>query len=94
MNMETITTLIKAIRRSPYKFTPYQVEIADKIFNLITKKDYQELGRLVNTIKSQDDYEFIHYAFYHKYEFGWLSWVQKSCSNDQCVKYGLYSYNF
>lgn len=92
--METISEHVKTLRRSPYKFTPYQTEIADRIFELITEKNYQELGKLVNSIKSEGDYEYIHYAFYNKYEFGWLSKVQKTCSNDQCVKYGLYNYNF
>ena len=92
--METIAGYIKSLRRSPFKFTPYQTEMAEKIFELITNEDYKELGKLVNTINSKENYEYIHYAFYHKYEFGWLSMVQKTCSNDQCVKYGLYYYNF
>jgi len=70
------------------------MEMADKIFDLITEKKYKELGNLVNTIKSKDDYEYIHYAFYYRFEFGWLSWIQKSCTNDQCIEYGLYNYHF
>ena len=92
--MKTITKHIHAIRRSPFKFTPYQLDMAEKIFTLLTEKNYKELGNLVNTIKSREDYEFIHYAFYYRFEFGWLSWIQKTCSDDQCVKYGLYNYNF
>ena len=92
--METVSEHVKQLRRSPFKFTPYQTEMADKIFELITNEEYKELGKLVNTIRFKDDYEFIHYAFYHKYEFGWLSWAQKNCSKDQCIKYGFYHYNF
>jgi len=92
--MTTISREIQAIRRSPFKFTPYQIEMADKIFDLITKKNYRDLGKLVNSIKSKNDYEYIHYAFYHRFEFGWLSWIQKSCTDDQCMKYGLYNYDF
>ena len=92
--MEIIAKQAESIGRATHYFSPYQIQMADKIFELITRKDYKEIGKLVNTIRTKVDYKYIHYAFYHKYEFGWLSWVQKYCSNDQCIKYGLYNYNF
>ena len=92
--MGTITEQIKALRRTPFKFTLYQVETAEKIYKYVEEKDFKELGKLVCTIKSKTDYKFIHYAFYQKHEYGWLYQVQKSCTCQQCVKYGFYNYNF
>ena len=75
-------------------FTSYQVAMADKIYNLLLERNFEELGKLVNTIQTKTDYEYVHYAFYDKHEFGWLAHVQKLCSNDACVKYGFYNYDF
>ena len=82
------------LKGSGHKFTSYQVEMADMIFKLILAGDFKELGKLVNTIKTKIDYEYIHYVFYDKYEFGWLAAVQKYLSYNECVKYGFYNYNF
>ena len=75
-------------------FTSYQVAMADKIYNLLLERDFEELGRLVNTIRTKTDYEYVHYAFYDKHEFGWLAYVQKQCSYEACVRYGFYNYDF
>lgn len=75
-------------------FTSYQVAMADKIYSLLLEKNFKELGKLVNTIPTKTDYEYIHYAFYDKHEFGWLGYVQKHCSWEECRKYGFYNYDF
>ena len=75
-------------------FTSYHVPMADKIFNLLLERDFEALGKLVYTINTKVDYEYIHYAFYDKHEFGWLARVQKHCSYEACMKYGFYNYNF
>lgn len=90
-------TTIKTSNRlicSGHIITPYQAEMADKIFSLLQTKNFKELGKLVNTIKLKSDYEYIHYAFYDKHEFSWLSHVEKHCSYTECVKYGFYNFNF
>lgn len=74
--------------------TPYHEVMADKIFSLLQAKNFKERGKLVNTIKLKSDYEYIHYAFYDKHEFSWLSHIEKHCSYNECVKYGFYNYNF
>jgi hypothetical protein len=79
---------------SGHVFTTYQVAMADQIFNLIQNRDYKELGKLVNTVKTKMDYEYIHYAFYDKHEFGWLAHVEKKCSYEECIRYGFYNYDF
>jgi hypothetical protein len=68
--------------------------MADKIYTMLLERDFEALGRLVNTIKTKVDYEYIHYAFYDKDEFGWLSHVQKHCSYEECIIYGFYNYDF
>jgi hypothetical protein len=75
-------------------FTSYQVAIADKIYMLLLERSFEELGKLVNTIPTKTDYEYIHYAFYDKHELGWLAQVQKHCSYESCKKYGFYNYEF
>ncbi len=75
-------------------FTSYQVDMADKIYNLLLEKNFKELGNIVNSIPTKADYEYIHYAFYDKHEFGWLAYVEKQCSYYECIKYGLYNYNY
>jgi hypothetical protein len=92
--METTIKASNVLIGSGQVFTSYQVAMADKIYNLLLERDYKELGRLVNTINTKVDYEYIHYAFYDKHEFGWLAQVQKHCSYEACIKYGFYNYNF
>ncbi len=92
--MKTTIKASNILIGSGHIFTSYQVAMADKIFNLIVDSDYIELGKLVNTIKTKTDYEYIHYAFYDKHEFGWLSHVEKQCSYEECMKYGFYNYDF
>lgn len=79
---------------SGHLFSTYQVAMADKIYNLLQERNFKELGKLVNTINTKMDYEYIHYDFYDKHEFGWLSHVEKHCSYTECVKYGFYNFNF
>jgi hypothetical protein len=88
---------IKASNRlihSRYTFTSYQVAMANKIYILLLERNFEEMGRLVNTIPTKTDYEYVHYAFYDKHEFGWLAHVQKQCTYEECVKYGFYNYDF
>jgi hypothetical protein len=92
--MEATIKASNILRNSGHEFTSYQVAMADKIYTLLLEKDFKELGKLVNTIKTKVDYEYIHYAFYDKHEFGWLARVQKHCSYEACMKYGFYNYNF
>jgi hypothetical protein len=92
--METTIKASNILIGSAHLFTPSQVKMADKIYNLLLEKNYEELGQLVNTIENKTDYEYIHYAFYDKHEFSWLSYVEKRCTYEECVRYGFYNYNF
>ena len=75
-------------------FTTYQNDMADRIFELILEEDFKTLVELVKTIPTKQDYEKIHYAFYFKYDIGWLSMVEKFCGYDECKEYGFYDYDF
>ena len=75
-------------------FISYQVAMADKIYTLLLQKDFEVLGRLVYSIHTKVDYEYIHNAFYDKHEFGWLAQIRKHCSYETCMKYGFYNYDF
>lgn len=92
--METTIKASNILIGSGNVFTTYQIAMADKIFNLLLENNFKELGKLVNTIKTKTDYEYIHYAFYDKHEFGWLAHVEKNCSYEECIKYGFYNYDF
>ena len=92
--METTIQASKILIGSGNLFSAYQVAMADKIFNLLLENNFEELGKLINSIKTKSDYKYIHYAFYVKHEFGWLSYVQKSCTYEQCHRYGFYNYDF
>lgn len=92
--MKTTVQASNNLIGSDHLFTAYQSAMADKIFNLLLENNFEELGKLISTIKTKSDYEYIHYAFYDKHEFGWLSHVQKSCTYEQCIEYGFYNYEF
>ncbi len=92
--METTIKPSNVLIHSGYSFTSYQVAMADKIYNMLLERNFEEIGRLVNTIPTKTDYEYVHYAFYVKHEFGWLARIEKHCSYEACVKYGLYNYDF
>lgn len=80
--------------RTTSRFTVYQNEMADRIFELLLGEGFETLSELVKTIPTKKDYELIHYAFYFKYDAGWLSLAEKICGYDECKKLGLYEYNF
>jgi hypothetical protein len=92
--METTIRASNRLIHSRLTFTPFQVAMADKIYNLFLERNFEEIGNLVNTIRTKTDYEYVHYAFYDKHEFGWLARVEKHCSYEACVRYGFYNYNF
>ena len=88
--METIVKTPKTNNR----FTTYQNNMAARIFKLVMGEEFEELAKLVKTIPTKRDYEKIHYAFYFKYDAGWLSLVEKFCGYDECNELGFYEYNF
>ena len=80
--------------RTTSRFTVYQNEMADRIFELLMREDFGMLSELIKSIATKNDYEKIHYAFYFKYDAGWLSLAEKLCGYDECKELGLYEYNF
>ncbi len=76
------------------QFSIYQNYMATRIFKLVMEEEFEKLAVLVKSIPTKQDYEKIHYAFYFKYNAGWLSLVEKFCGYDDCKELGLYEYNF
>ncbi len=76
------------------RFTPYQNYMATRIFKLVMEEEFQKLAILVKSIPNKRDYEKIHYAFYFKYDTGWLGLVEKMCGHEECQELGFYEYNF
>jgi len=88
-----MTTTFKTPRIKS-RFTAYQDDIAGKIFKLVMEEEFEVLAKLIKSIPTKKDYENIHYAFYFKYDVGWLNLVEKFCGYDVCQELGLYEYNF
>ena len=88
--METIVKTPQTNNR----FATYQNNMAVRIFKLVMEEEFEELAKLVKTIPTKRDYEKVHYAFYFKYDAGWLSLVEKFCGYDECKELGFYEYNF
>ena len=86
-------TTLKA-PKAKHRFTPYQNMIAARIFKLVMDEEFEDLAELIKSIPTKKDYENIHYAFYFKYDVGWLNLVEKFCGYDECKELGFYEYNF
>jgi hypothetical protein len=73
--------------RTTSRFTVYQNEMADRIFELLLGEGFETLSELVKTILTKKDYELILYAFYFKCNAGWLKRIvgsmKKSCSKSK-----------
>ena len=76
------------------RFSVYQNYMAGRIFKLVMNEEFEKLAVLVKSIPTKRDYEKIHYAFYFKYDAGWLSLIEKFCGYEECKELGFYEYNF
>ena len=80
--------------KTKQRFTPYQNSMAVRIFKLVMDEEFEDLAELIQSISTKKDYEHIHYAFYFKYDVGWLNLVEKFCGYEACKELGFYEYNF